>query len=99
MIKLGVVLKAQVTAYNTNLGKRLFLSLPQTTKPHWHLEAQELVCHLELVGRGRTVVTQPGRVLLTGSQAENNVKVRTSAQKQMWSQVHASYGPSPLRNH
>ena len=47
--------------------------LPQTTKQHWHPEAQKLLCHLELVGRGKTVVTQPGRVLLTGSQAENNV--------------------------
>ena len=73
LIKLGVVLKAQVTTYSPNLGKGLFLSLPQTTKQHWHPEAQELLCHLELVGRGKTVVTQPGRVLLTGSQAENNV--------------------------
>ena len=54
-------------------GERAIPLLPQTTKQHWHPEAQELLCHLELVGRGKTVVTQPGRVLLTGSQAENNV--------------------------
>lgn len=64
LIKRGIVLKTYVTTYSTRIwGKGCSSLCCRPPCSAGVLRAQELLCHLELVGRARTVVTQPRRVL------------------------------------